>query len=65
MKSSNYVLDEYEVKIIIPEKNDEKKSLAQINCKIIFFCSDFMKYYEKRKKLEKKVINLENTVNKL
>jgi len=37
LKSSNYVLDEYEVKIIIPEKNDEKKSLAQINCKIIFF----------------------------
>ena len=37
LKSSNYVLDEYEVKIIIPEKNDEKKSLTQINCKIIFF----------------------------
>ena len=57
--------DEYEVEIIIPEKNDEKKSLAQINCKIIFFWSDFMFYDEKRKKLEKKVINLENAINKL
>ena len=57
--------DEYEIEIIIPEKNDEKKSLAQINCKIIFFWSDFMKYDEKRKKLEKKVINLENAINKL
>ena len=57
--------DEYEVEIIIPEKNDEKKSLAQINCKIIFFWSNFMFYDEKRKKLEKKLINLENAINKL
>ena len=57
--------DEYELEIIIPEKNNEKKPLAQINCKIIFFWSDFLLYDEKRKKLEKKLINLENAINKL
>ena len=57
--------DEYELEIIIPEKNNEKKPLAQINCKIFFFWSDFLLYDEKRKKLEKKLINLENAINKL
>ena len=41
--------DEYEVQIIIPEKNDDSKPAAHINCKIIFYWSDFQFYDEKRK----------------
>ena len=57
--------DEYEVQIIIPEKNDDSKPAAHINCKIIFYWSDFQFYDEKRKKEEKKVNSLQKAVNKL
>ena len=57
--------DEYEVQIIIPEKNDDTKPAAHINCKIYFYWSDFLFYDEKRKKEEKRVNGLQRAVKKL
>ena len=57
--------DEYEVQIIIPEKNDDTKPAAHINCKIDFYWSDFLFYDEKRKKEEKRVNGLQRAVKKL
>ena len=57
--------DEYEVQIIIPEKNDDSKAAAHIHCKIDFYWSDFLFYDEKRKKEEKRVNGLQRAVKKL
>ncbi len=57
--------DEYEVQIIIPDNNNESISIAEINCKILFFWSYFHFFDDKRKKIEKKVNNLEKAIIKL
>ena len=57
--------DEYEVQIIIPDNNNESIAIAEINCKILFYWSDFHFFDDKRKKIEKKVNNLEKAIIKL
>ncbi len=57
--------DEYEVQIIIPDNNNESIANAEINCKILFFWSYFHFFDDKRKKIEKKVNNLEKAIIKL
>ena len=52
-------------KLLFLKKNDDSKPAAHINCKIIFYWSDFQFYDEKRKKEEKKVNSLQKAVNKL
>ena len=57
--------DEYEVQIIIPDNNNESIAIAEINCQILFYWSDFHFFDDKRKKIEKKVNNLEKAIIKL
>jgi hypothetical protein len=56
--------DEYDVKIIIPDLNDNSKELAHINCKIIFYWSDFEFYEEKTLKSQKTLNKLQNAIKK-
>ena len=56
--------EEYEVKIIIPDLKDKNKEIAQIQCRITFFWSDYKLYEDQRNLCEKKINKYENALEK-